>query len=225
MNSLLSLHHHTSLQPHYTLSANYFLGVPLVASTSYLWLFLSHHSAHIQKFLHSLPWTFYLHSLIYVLIFYGLLFLIYCLRSEYVSALYLTVLYSVFIFFYTVLLSLIWMPPLTSTYHQHFTVPARAIASPSFSSVLTFHLSTLSVCVSLSILLIIFMFPLVMYPLSLESDISLWVFYCGLMISVLYGMVVVNSVWLLVVLCRGNSTLVSHTSPALLSIDSLLTRY
>lgn len=202
INSLLSLYHQSSLQPYYSLSPNYLLGVSLVPFTSYLWRFLSHYSSLIQKFLHSLSWTLYLHSLIYVMIFYGLLFLIYFLRAEYVSSLYLFSLYAVFIFFYTILLSLLWVPSLAITYQQHFSVSSKA--TPSFSSVLTFHLSTLSVCSSLSILLIIFLFSLMMYPLSLESDISLWVFYCGLMISVLYGVIIVNSVWLLIVLCQGN---------------------
>lgn len=206
MNTLLSIHHTTSLQPYYTLSSNYFLGLTLTSTTTSIYIFISHLFSHIQQFLKSISWTVFVHFVTYIIIFYGLLFLTYSLREKFVSSLYISILYSVYIFYYTILLSLIWIPSLTTTYHQYLSNSSKTFSS--FTAVLTYHLSTLSVCVYLSIILIIFLFSMMMYPLSLESEISLWVFYCGFMISVLYGMIVIASIWLLIGLFRGNLTMV-----------------
>jgi hypothetical protein len=218
MNSLLSVYHNTSLQPYFALSSGShpLLGPCCSASsssspTSHLFLFFSRFLLHLQKFAHSLSWSLCLHLVTYISIFYGLLFLIYSLRAEYVSSLYLSLLYAVYIFYTTLLLSLLWVPSLATTYRQHLTNGS----SSSLSSVLVYQLATLSVCFAVSIVLIIFLFSLMMYPLSLETDISLWVFYCGLMVSVLYGMVIISAVWLLVVLGQGNTQMVCLISLSL----------
>lgn len=210
MNSLLSIHHTTSLEPYYILSSDYFLERALPSTTiTSLYIFLSHLFSHMQQFLKSLTWTILIHFIIYILIFYGLLFLSYSLRHDMISSLYISILYSIYIYYSTILISLLWIPSLTTSYHQYFSISLSKTSSSSFTSVLTYHLSTLSVCVYLSIVFIIFLFSLMMYPLSLETEISLWVFYCGFMISLLYSMIIITSTWLLIIIFQGNRTLVS----------------
>ena len=212
INYVLSIYHNTSLQPHFALSPAYTISSTLSASTSYLSIFATHINFQIQKLLNSLSWKIFLEFIFYILIFYGLLFLVYSLRLQYVSVVYITLLYSGYILYTTILISLIFIPNFIITYQQHLLLPSSLpIPSPSLhntTSLITYHLSTVTSFVFLSILLIIFLFSLMMYPLSLATHISPWLFYCGFMISILYCILVISSVWFIVVLTQGNIDLV-----------------
>lgn len=213
INYALSVYHNTSLQPYFTLSPAYTFTSTLSASTSYLSIFITHINSQIQKLLNSLSWKIFLEFIFYIIIFYGLLFLVYSLRLQYVSVVYITLLYSGYIFYTTLLVTLIFIPYFVITYQQHLSLPLSfPITSTSLhniTSLITYHLSTLTCFVFLSIILIIFLFSLMMYPLSLATHISSWLFYCGFMISILYCILIVSAVWFVVVLTQGNLNLVS----------------
>lgn len=216
INNVLSIYHQASIQPYYTLSPAYTLTSTLSASTSYLSIFATHINFQIQKLLNSLSWKIYLEFIFYIGIFYGLLFLVYSLRLQYVSVVYITLLYSGYILYTTLLITLIFIPHLVLTYQQHLSIPSslpvNSTSLHNFTSLITYHLSTVTSFVFLTILLIIFLFSLMMYPLSLETHISTWLFYCGFMISILYCILIVSCIWFVVVLTQGNINLVSISS-------------